>query len=73
LTKFLVSLSQKKGKKEEAMFRALQLLLTKSMQLAKYCCTGIVERDGWKHYALHMDEYTHFTRFEKLKKQKEQT
>jgi L-lactate utilization protein LutB len=38
------------------------LLATKPMQLAQYFCTGeepVVS--SWRHYALAMDHYTHFT------------
>jgi hypothetical protein len=38
------------------------LLATKPMQLAQYFCTGeepVVAT--WRHYALAMDHYTHFT------------
>jgi DIS3-like exonuclease 2 len=38
------------------------MLATKPMQLAAYICTGFVaEPDAWRHYALALDAYTHFT------------
>jgi DIS3-like exonuclease 2 len=38
------------------------LLATKPMQLAQYFCTGEApEVATWRHYALAMDHYTHFT------------
>jgi hypothetical protein len=38
------------------------LLATKPMQLAQYFCTGEApEASSWRHYALAMDMYTHFT------------
>ncbi len=40
---------------------ALTLLVTKPMQLAQYFCTGMLEPEAWQHYALAVDEYTHFT------------
>lgn len=36
-------------------------IATKPMQLAEYFCTGMVERQKWRHYALATDCYTHFT------------
>eukprot|EP01118_Nematostelium_gracile_P018621 TRINITY_DN8336_c0_g1_i3.p1 TRINITY_DN8336_c0_g1~~TRINITY_DN8336_c0_g1_i3.p1 ORF type:complete len:754 (+),score=236.92 TRINITY_DN8336_c0_g1_i3:352-2613(+) len=44
-----------------AIFQALQILGTKSMQLAKYFCTGDLPESEWRHYALNVDHYTHFT------------
>lgn len=43
------------------MFSALQLLATRSMQLARYFSTGELDVEDWKHYALNVDRYTHFT------------
>jgi exoribonuclease R len=38
------------------------LLATKPMQLAQYFCTGEAPvMSTWRHYALAMDHYTHFT------------
>ena len=38
------------------------MLATRPMQLASYFCTGDVpEPDGWMHYALAVQQYTHFT------------
>lgn len=39
----------------------LQLLFTKPMQLAQYFCAGERGREFWRHYALAVDAYTHFT------------
>jgi exoribonuclease R len=43
------------------IFSALQLLATRSMQLAKYFCTGDCPEEEWRHYALNVAHYTHFT------------
>ena len=43
------------------MFDIVQLLATKPMQLAKYFCTGMADEDSWRHYALAVPYYTHFT------------
>lgn len=41
---------------------ALSLLTVKTMQLAKYICTNDVEdRYDYRHYALAVPLYTHFT------------
>lgn len=45
----------------DLLFRALQNLATRSMQLAKYFCTGSVSKESWGHFALNVQEYTHFT------------
>ncbi len=47
-------------------FAAIQLLATRSMQLAKYFCTGDLPEEEWKHYALNVNHYTHFTRLVKF-------
>jgi exoribonuclease R len=50
------------GKTQSAqVFSALRILATRSMQLAKYFCTGNLPHEEWKHYALNVDTYTHFT------------
>ena len=43
------------------VFAALRILATRSMQLAKYFCTGNMKREEWRHYALNVETYTHFT------------
>ncbi|KAL3693598.1 hypothetical protein R1sor_007249 [Riccia sorocarpa] len=45
------------------LFNILTLYATKSMQLAKYFCTGELkgQEDDWGHYALAVPLYTHFT------------
>ena len=43
------------------LFDIVQLLATKPMQLAKYFCTGSVDEEQWRHYALAVPYYTHFT------------
>lgn len=55
------SLEKLRGNTEPMMFSALQLLATRSMQLAKYFSTGELDEEDWKHYALNVDRYTHFT------------
>lgn len=44
-----------------AVHYAVHVLCTKPMQLAKYFCTGSVDIDDWRHYALNVHKYTHFT------------
>lgn len=39
----------------------LQHLSTKSMQRAKYFCTGMLDISKYSHYALNLPLYTHFT------------
>lgn len=39
----------------------LQHLATKSMQRAKYFCTGSLDISKFQHYALNVPLYTHFT------------
>ncbi|KAI9249337.1 hypothetical protein EDC94DRAFT_527806 [Helicostylum pulchrum] len=39
----------------------LQLLAVKPMQRAKYFCTGSTDIDKFRHYALNVPLYTHFT------------
>ncbi|KAG2425885.1 hypothetical protein HYH02_014948 [Chlamydomonas schloesseri] len=40
----------------------LVMLATRPMQLAEYFCTGLVDDEGaWRHYALAVRAYTHFT------------
>ncbi|KAI9013738.1 hypothetical protein CLU79DRAFT_871287 [Phycomyces nitens] len=39
----------------------LKILAIKSMQRAKYFCTGSFEPDEYSHYALNVPLYTHFT------------
>jgi DIS3-like exonuclease 2 len=42
--------------------QALMLLATKPMQLATYFCTCVADNHlNWRHYALAMGHYTHFT------------
>lgn len=42
--------------------QALMLLATKPMQLAEYFCTATASDPlNWRHYALAMGHYTHFT------------
>ncbi|GAM25568.1 hypothetical protein SAMD00019534_087430 [Acytostelium subglobosum LB1] len=44
---------------DKNIFSAIQLLSIRSMRLAEYFCTGT--EDEWRHYALNVDHYTHFT------------
>ena len=40
----------------------ITMMATRPMQLAAYFCTGdVAEREGWRHYALAIGAYTHFT------------
>jgi len=55
------SLTRLRQNLNPSVFSAIQTLGTRPMQLAKYFCSGEVERDLWHHYALNVDEYTHFT------------
>eukprot|EP01119_Soliformovum_irregulare_P004628 TRINITY_DN1568_c0_g2_i2.p1 TRINITY_DN1568_c0_g2~~TRINITY_DN1568_c0_g2_i2.p1 ORF type:complete len:1119 (+),score=333.19 TRINITY_DN1568_c0_g2_i2:22-3357(+) len=59
--KLAESLELLKSKFSKLEFQALQMLGTRPMQLAKYFCTGEVSPDKWRHYALNVDHYTHFT------------
>jgi hypothetical protein len=44
------------------LVQVITMLTTKPMQLAQYFCTGAVEgMANWRHYALAVDMYTHFT------------
>ncbi|PRP88367.1 mitotic control protein [Planoprotostelium fungivorum] len=58
---FSDSLDQLRSTMNRSKFSAIQTLGTRSMQLAKYFCTGDLEREQWHHYALNVEEYTHFT------------
>lgn len=50
------------GPADPAVKEAITLLATKPMQLALYFCTGdFNDEDIWRHYALALDRYTHFT------------
>lgn len=42
-------------------FEALQILVTRTLQLAKYFCSGDLEPKLWRHFALNVATYTHFT------------
>ncbi len=45
-----------------ARFQVLVNLFSKPMELAKYFCSGCVEKEeDFRHYALSIDIYTHFT------------
>ncbi|WIA18422.1 hypothetical protein OEZ85_009882 [Tetradesmus obliquus] len=47
---------------DDAAREVIMLLATKPMQLAQYFCTGeALLPSAWRHYALAMDMYTHFT------------
>ncbi|KAF6257028.1 exoribonuclease [Scenedesmus sp. NREL 46B-D3] len=47
---------------DDAAREVIMLLATKPMQLAQYFCTGDApEPSSWRHYALAMNLYTHFT------------
>lgn len=48
---------------DRATVEVIIMLCTKPMQLAEYFCTGEMEEEsgGWRHYALAVDHYTHFT------------
>lgn len=56
------SMDRLKSSLDAPKFVAAQLLATRSMQLAKYFCTGDLKMEEWKHYALNVNQYTHFTR-----------
>jgi len=43
------------------VFKALLVLARKPMQLARYFCSGDMEPSEWRHYALNVERYTHFT------------
>ena len=45
-----------------ARYQVLMSLFSKSMQLAEYFCSGLQEnREKFRHYALSVPLYTHFT------------
>jgi len=47
---------------DSGLVDVVTLLATKPMQLAEYFCTGLVpDEEGWRHYALAVGSYTHFT------------
>ncbi|EGG23856.1 Hypothetical ribonuclease II domain containing protein [Cavenderia fasciculata] len=46
---------------DAAVFMAMQMLSVRSMKLAEYFSTGDVDEDDWRHYALNVGHYTHFT------------
>eukprot|EP00775_Hariotina_reticulata_P008717 gene8717-8898_t len=47
---------------DKATAEVVMLLATKPMQLAQYFCTGEApDPKAWRHYALAVDLYTHFT------------
>ncbi|KAK9829114.1 hypothetical protein WJX72_003965 [[Myrmecia] bisecta] len=47
---------------DSTMLDVVQLLATKPMQVALYFCTGELEDEHeWRHYALAVPHYTHFT------------
>ncbi|CAH1775460.1 unnamed protein product [Owenia fusiformis] len=46
----------------QARSQILTVLCSKPMQMAKYFCTGCLEEEAlWRHYALSVPRYTHFT------------
>eukprot|EP00200_Dunaliella_tertiolecta_P013933 CAMPEP_0202393696 /NCGR_PEP_ID=MMETSP1127-20130417/93044_1 /ASSEMBLY_ACC=CAM_ASM_000462 /TAXON_ID=3047 /ORGANISM="Dunaliella tertiolecta, Strain CCMP1320" /LENGTH=1176 /DNA_ID=CAMNT_0048996285 /DNA_START=55 /DNA_END=3585 /DNA_ORIENTATION=+ len=47
---------------DQGVIDAITMMATRPMQLAKYFCTGdFPDPDDWRHYALALPEYTHFT------------
>jgi hypothetical protein len=47
---------------DQGLVDIVQFLVTKPMQVASYFCTGEVEEvASWRHYALSVPFYTHFT------------
>lgn len=55
-------MNEAKPECKEFFQSALSLMTVKTMQLAKYFCTGDVdERSSYRHYALAVPLYTHFT------------
>lgn len=47
---------------DDAVVDILTLLATKPMQVARYFCTGeATDESCWRHYALAVSHYTHFT------------
>lgn len=55
------SLKHFKETESPLIFAALQTLATRPLQLAKYFCTGDLDFKMWKHFALNINYYTHFT------------
>ena len=47
--------------KDPQAHMALQLLARKAMVKAKYFCTGMLDIARYRHYALNVPMYTHFT------------
>lgn len=47
---------------DKALVEVITMMATKPQQLAQYFCTGAQPDPGtWRHYALAVDMYTHFT------------
>ena len=62
INKSLAKVSELDQELRQHMFPALVLLCTKPFQNAKYFCTGaIVDETAYRHYALNVPIYTHFT------------
>ena len=54
--------NEKSGFSKETLFSALTMLCTKPFQNAKYFCTGSIDDESaYRHYALNVPIYTHFT------------
>ena len=54
--------NEKSGFTKETLFSALTMLCTKPFQNAKYFCTGSIDDESaYRHYALNVPIYTHFT------------
>ena len=62
LHKSLMQLVNSEDPNNEALLKAVILQCTKPMQLAKYFCSGVIDDQGvFRHYALNVPVYTHFT------------
>ncbi len=58
---FLRQLEHETSEESKIAFITLTCLLTKTMQLAQYFCSGTMVKNNFAHYGLAVPLYTHFT------------